>query len=54
MLKRHNMSHFFEIYYPICKNCAGIFLNSVWQVKASFKKGTQLKASNKPKDSTCQ
>ena len=37
-----------EIYYPTCKIGVG-FLDSVWQVKASFKKGTQPQVSNKTK-----
>ena len=37
-----------EICYSNCKNCVG-FLRSMWQVKASLKKGTQPWGSNKTK-----
>ena len=49
------MSHFSEIYYPNVKIVL-VSLNSVWQVKASFKKGTQrhVRVQIKLKESTYQ
>ena len=40
------MSHFSEINIPLVKIVL-FFLNSVWQVNASFKKSTQPQGSNK-------
>ena len=48
MLMRHHVNTFLKFTIPTVKIVL-MFFKTVWQVKASFKKGTQPQGSNKTK-----